>query len=116
MKPPPPRIVVTGRGPELAGTRFTAHDIVPLWRKGHIPDYIAASFGLSREEVMALIEYIEAHKEEMLHHDDEIERRIARGNSPKVQAAMQEGHRKLMALREELRKKRQEANGESDSQ
>ncbi len=112
----PPRIVVTGRGPELAGTRFTAHDIVPLWRKGYIPDYIAACFGLSLEEVKALIAYIEEHKEAMLRHDDEIEQRIARGNPPEVEAAIQAGHQKLLALREELRRKRQEANGESHPQ
>jgi uncharacterized protein (DUF433 family) len=112
-----PRIIVTGRGPELAGTRFTAHDVVPLWRKGHIPDYIAAVFGLSREEVLALIEYIEAHKEEMLRHDDEMERRIARGNPPEVEAKLRAIRGSARARRDQLLKeKRQEANGESNPQ
>jgi hypothetical protein len=108
----PRRIVVTGRGPELAGTRFTAHDVAPMWRKGRIPAYISAVLGLSMDETEVLIRYIDEHKEEMLRHDDEIKRRITQGNPPEVEAKLRAIRGTARARQDELRKQRQEANGE----
>ena len=102
-----------GRGPELAGTRVTVFDIIPWLRAGHHPTYIAASFGLSTPEVEALTRYIEEHKDEVMAINAKIEERIARGNPPEVEERLKKSHEKLMALKEQLlRQREQEASHE----
>ena len=106
----PPQIIDRGRGPELAGTRFTVFDIIPMWKKGRPAQYIAAIYGLSEVEVAALIQYIEAHKDELMPINDEIEAWVARGNSPEVAAKLEASVGKARARRDELRRKRQQGN------
>jgi uncharacterized protein (DUF433 family) len=112
----PVKIRDRGRGPELERIRITVFDIIPWQRAGHSANYIAASLGLSTREVLALQQYIEDHKEEVMAINQQIEERIARGNPPEVEAMRQESHAKLLALREELRRKQQEANGAGNHQ
>jgi uncharacterized protein (DUF433 family) len=108
-----PKIIDRGRGPELAGTRFTVFDIIPMWKKGRPPQYIAAIYGLSEEEVATLIQYIEAHKDELMPMNDEIEAWVARGNPPELAARLQALEGTARARQDELRRKRlQEGNGE----
>src|SRR5262245_62070731 len=59
-------IINRGRGPEIAGTRITVYDILDYTRAGHHHTYIAAMLGLSSAQVLAAIEYIEEHKDEVL--------------------------------------------------
>src|SRR4051812_46316029 len=109
----PYHIIDRGRGPELAGTRFTVFDIIPYLKKGRHRDYIAAVCGLSSAEVETLIGYIEDHREEVMAMYQKIEERIARGNPPEIEAKLQASRGKARAMREELlRQRRQEANGE----
>jgi uncharacterized protein (DUF433 family) len=98
-------IIYRGRGPELAGTRITVFDIIPYLEAGHSPTYIAALLGLSTAEVEALIQYIEEHKTEVMATNQKIVERIARGNPPEIEARREKSHAKLLALREELRRK-----------
>jgi uncharacterized protein (DUF433 family) len=104
-----------GRGPELAGTRFTVFDIIPYLRKGRHPDYIAATCGLAVEQVEALIRYIEEHKDEVMAMNERIEVRSAQGNRPEIAAKLLASRGKARAKRAELLKKGQEANGASHS-
>jgi uncharacterized protein (DUF433 family) len=104
----PHQIIDRGRGPELAGTRFTVFDMIPYLKKGHPPDYIASVCGLSVEQVETLIAYIENHKDEVMALNQEIEERVARGNSPEVEAKLQASRGTARARREELLKKRQQ--------
>ncbi len=107
------KIIDRGRGPELAGTRFTVFDIIPLLKKGRPPQYIAATYGLSEEQVATLIQYIEAHKDELMAMNDEIEAWVARGNSPEVAAKLKAMEGTARARRDELlRKRQQEGNGD----
>lgn len=99
-------IIDRGRGPELAGIRITVYDVIPYLQAGHGPTYIAAVLGLSTDEVKALMQYIEEHEEEVMAENRKIEERIARGNPPEIEARREEFHAKLLAYREELRRKK----------
>jgi uncharacterized protein (DUF433 family) len=66
-------IIHRGRGPELAGIRITVYDLIPYLQAGHGPTYIAAVLGLSTDEVKALMQYIEDHKEEVMAENKKIE-------------------------------------------
>jgi uncharacterized protein (DUF433 family) len=112
----PVAIIDRGRGPEVAGTRITVFDVLHYLQAGHSPNYIAAVLSLSTAEVLAAIRYIEEHRDEVLAMNRRIEERIARGNPPEVEAKRQASHEKLLALREELQRRRreEEANGAGD--
>ncbi len=111
----PIRIIDRGRGPELEGTRTTVYDVIPYLEAGRSATYIAATMGHSTRQIEALIEYIEQHKEVVMAVHREIEERIAQGNPPEIQAKLQASHEKMLALKEQLRKQRQEgSNGAVD--
>jgi uncharacterized protein (DUF433 family) len=112
------KIIDRGRGPELAGTRITVFDVLYYMQAGRDADYIALVLGLFPDEVHALIRYIEEHKDEVMAMHRQIEERIARGNPPEVEAMREQSHAKLMALREELRRKKMQegSNGAGDPQ
>jgi uncharacterized protein (DUF433 family) len=112
-----------GRGPELARIRVTVYDIIPYLERGRSPDYIASVMPITRDEVLALIEYIEQHKDEVMVVHRQIEERIARGNPPEVEAilAASPTRARIRAHVEAYRRKQaereagnQEGNGASD--
>jgi hypothetical protein len=63
---------------------------------------IAALFRLSSAQIIAAIEYIEAHKEEVLKDYQAILARHAKGNSPEVEALFRAGRRRLRRKLREL--------------
>jgi uncharacterized protein (DUF433 family) len=95
-----------GRGPEIAGTRITVYDIWDYARVGHHHTYIAAVLSLSSEQVLAALDYIEEHKQEVLRDYQEILDRVAKGNPPEVQAKLEGARAKLEAMRVKLRNER----------
>jgi uncharacterized protein (DUF433 family) len=103
------KIINRGRGPELAGTRFTVFDIIPFLKKGHETAAIAVACGLTVEQVKSLVAYIDEHKDEVMATNEQIEQRIARGNSAEVEAKLEASRGKARALREQLL--HQERNG-----
>src|SRR5262249_17638405 len=111
------KVIDSGRGPGIPGTRVTVYDVIPYLEGGDTPPFIADVLSLSTEEVLALIQYIEDHKEEVMAVHRKIEERIARANPPEVEAGREERHAKLLAKMEELRKKGSQRgpNGEWDS-
>jgi uncharacterized protein (DUF433 family) len=61
------KIVNYGRGPSIAGTRITVYDVMDYYKHGWSSDQIAEVFPrVSSNEVQAAIDYIEAHKVEVL--------------------------------------------------
>jgi uncharacterized protein (DUF433 family) len=112
-------IIDRGRGPELAGIRITVFDIIPYLKAGRSPTYIAAVLGLSTDEVLALMQYIEEHKEEVMAENAKIEERIARGNPPEIEARLKNSptHALIKARLAERERQRsqEESNGASDS-
>ena len=112
-----------GRGPELARIRITVYDIIPYLERGRTSDYIASVLPISEDEVRALMDYIEQHKEEVMAVHRQIEERIARGNPPEVEAilAASPTRARIRAHLEAFRRKEaakenngQETNGASD--
>jgi uncharacterized protein (DUF433 family) len=109
-------IIDRGRGPELAGTRITVYDIIPYLEAGDTPNVIAATLNLSTEEVLALIRYLEEHRDEVMAVHRRIEERIARGNPPEIAERLRDSptHALVQAGLAELQRKReQEGGGES---
>src|SRR5207249_3433933 len=105
-------IVDRGRGPEIAGTRITVYDIWDYARAGHHHTYIAVVLGLSSAQVLAAIDYIEEHKEEVLADYQKILDRIAKGHPPDIQAKLDAIHAKYEKAWEERRNKARE-NGDA---
>ncbi len=54
------------------------------------------------------MQYLEEHKEEVMAENRKIEERIARGNPPEIEALREQSPAKLLAYREELRRKKAE--------
>jgi uncharacterized protein (DUF433 family) len=111
----PIAIIDRGRGPQLAGTRITVYDIIPYLEGGEGADYIAAVLSLSTAEVLALMQYIEEHKAEVMAVHRQIEERIARGNPPEIEARLASSptHKRIQARLAELQRQRsqEETNG-----
>jgi uncharacterized protein (DUF433 family) len=98
-------IIDRGRGPEIAGTRITVYDIWEYARLGHHHTYIAVVLGLSSAQVLAAMDYIEQHKEEVLADYQKIMDRIAKGHPPEVQAKLDAIHAKYKDFWSDRRKK-----------
>ena len=83
-----PQIIDRGRGPEIEGTRITVYDILDYHGQGWHHTLIAATLRLSSAQVLAAINYIEAHKEEVMADYQQMLDRCARGNPPELQAKL----------------------------
>ena len=93
-----PAIINRGRGPEIAGTRITVYDVLDYSEEGWHRDAIAVFFRLSSMQVQCALDYIASHREEVDAEYQRIMERIARGNPPEVQARLDAGYERLMAL------------------
>jgi uncharacterized protein (DUF433 family) len=81
------RIINRGRGPEIEGTRITVYDVVDYYKHDWHRDQIAVLFRLSSRDIQAAIDYIEAHKEEvMADYEKILERHRNYQYPPEVQA------------------------------
>jgi len=99
-----PEIIDRGRGPEIAGTRITVYTIMDYYLENLHHSLIALELGLSSQQVLAAIDYIEKHKEEVSKDYQEILDRSARGNPPELQAKLDRIHAKFQALLKERRR------------
>ena len=105
-------IIDRGRGPEIKGTRITVYNIWDYASVGHHHTYIAVMLGLSSAQVLAALDYIEQHKEEVLADYQQILDRVAKGHPPEVQAKLDAIHAKYDKLWEHRRKRAME-NGDA---
>src|SRR5437879_12483410 len=78
-------IINRGRGPEIAGTRITIYDVMDYLNEGWHHSAIAATLRISSSEVLAAVEYIRDHQEEVQVNDQKILERIARSKQPDIQ-------------------------------
>jgi uncharacterized protein (DUF433 family) len=106
------KIVKTGRGPEIAGTRITVYDVLEYHKEGYHRDMIADTLELSSSQVEAAIRYIEEHRDEVMVSYEKNMERINRGNPPDLQARLDAGHERFLAMARERREHRQAANPE----
>ena len=82
------KIIKTGRGPEIAGTRITVYDVIEYYKAGQHRDMIAAILSLSSNQVEVAIRYIEEHRDEVMASYEKNMERIRRGNPPELQARL----------------------------
>ena len=104
-------IINRGRGPEIAGPRITVFDVLDYSTKGYHPTFIASLFRVSSRQVVAALEYIEAHKDEVMAEYRQMLARDAEGNPPEVRAKEAASRATLLARLAELRQAR---NGETN--
>jgi uncharacterized protein (DUF433 family) len=84
-------IVDLGRGPQLVGTRVTVPDLLPYFQAGYTHAEIAEVMPLTLDEIGAVRQYIEEHREAVLEEDRVIrERNAARRNSPEVEETLRQ--------------------------
>jgi uncharacterized protein (DUF433 family) len=109
-------IIDRGRCPQIAGTRITVYDIVDYERMGWHHTAIAATLRLSSAQVIAALDYIAAHRDEVMAEYQRILERHARGNPPEIEEKWRASHAKLLELRERLRREKAErgVNGAGD--
>ena len=82
------KIIKTGRGPEIAGTRITVYDVIEYYKAGRHRDMIADTLELSSQQVEVAIRYIEEHRDEVMANYEKNMERIRRGNPPELQAKL----------------------------
>src|SRR3954469_13863087 len=80
------RIINRGRGPEIEGTRITVYCIMDYVRAGDPPSQISQELGLSEGQVLAAIEYIKAHRDEVEPEYEAILKRVGQPNPDWVEA------------------------------
>jgi uncharacterized protein (DUF433 family) len=107
-------IIDRGRGPQLSTSRITVQDLVPyLQEKCSREEIMRWLPVLTEEEIQVVEDYVRDHYEEVMEQDQRIRERNARSrNSPQVEKILEEGKRKLAALRERLLPN--QANGENE--
>jgi uncharacterized protein (DUF433 family) len=99
-------IIDIGRGPQIAGTRITVYDILDYTTNDWHHTQIAAWLRLSTDQVLAAIQYIEAHKEELMPEYQEMLERDAQGNPPELQAKLDAMHAKFLKMVQERQARR----------
>jgi uncharacterized protein (DUF433 family) len=105
-------IINRGRGPEIAGSRITVYDVLAETQAGATPEDLARWYELDVEQIRLALRYIEEHKEEVLRDYAAIKARHARGNPPEVRKLLEGARERLLAKREELRRRKEaEENG-----
>jgi Protein of unknown function (DUF433) len=109
-------LVDRGRGLQLSTSRITVHDLVPYFHDGCSHDEIIRWLpSLTHDEVQIVECYYRQHKDEL----DEYESRVRAFRTEQVRLqrlrdSEREGsrHERLAELRQRLRQRRQEADGE----
>ena len=110
------KIIDRGRGPEIAGTRITVFDVLDYHKNGWHRDMIADTLSLSSLQVEVAIRYIDEHRDEVMADYAEMLARDARGNPPELQAKLDAGHERFLAMvRERREANSREAQDAGDS-
>ncbi len=91
-------IINRGRGPEIAGTRITVYDVLDYLKEGWHHTAIAATLGISSAQVLAAIQYVQDHRDEVQENYQKILERCAKGNPPEIQGRLDKIHAKYQNL------------------
>ncbi|HEV3004977.1 MAG TPA: DUF433 domain-containing protein [Pirellulales bacterium] len=92
-------IVERGRGPQLSTSRITVQDLFPYIQLGCTHQQILEVMPtLSEEEIQAVEDYIDGHREEVLDEDRRIrERNATRRNPPHVEEILRQAREERLA-------------------
>ena len=104
------KFIDRGRGPEIAGTRITVYDVLDYHKTVWHRDLIADTLSLSSPQVEVAIRHIEEHREELMADYEEMLARDARGNPTELQAKLDAGHERFLAM---VRNRREAQNSEA---
>jgi hypothetical protein len=74
------------------------YDVIPYYQTGWDRDLIADTLELSSQQVDAAIRYIEQHRDELIAAYEKNTERIRRGNPPDLQAKLDAGHERFVAM------------------
>jgi len=107
-----PVIIDRGRGPEIKGTRITVYDILDYTTGNWHHTAIAALFRVSSDQVLAAIDYIDRHRDEIMPKYERMLERARRGNPPEVQAKLDAIREKNRPMWEERKRKWHAENGD----
>lgn len=80
----------------IAGTRITVWDVLHHLEHGWSIEDIAEVFGLSTDQVRSAVDYIGAHKADIMKVHHEIEARNARGNPPEIEERLKKAREKRL--------------------
>jgi uncharacterized protein (DUF433 family) len=105
-------IINRGRGPEIAGTRITVYDIMDYLKEDWHHTAIAATLRISSAQVLAAVQYIKDHQEEVEANYQRILDRCAQGNPPEIQDRLDRIHSKYEKLRS---RRRDSLNAEAEN-
>lgn len=110
------QIIDRGRGPQLSTSRITVQDVVPMLKRNCTPEEIIELIPvLTREELLAIQDYVRDHYDEVMEQDRRIAERAAnRVTPPEISKIREEGRAMRLALMEKFAKsKAQEKNRDS---
>jgi uncharacterized protein (DUF433 family) len=93
-----PKIIKVGNTPRIEGSRITVFDVLDYHKHNWHPSDIARLFKLTTRQIEIAIEYIGEHKDEVMEVYSRILERHARGNPPELQAKLDEGHERFLAM------------------
>src|SRR6188768_2911889 len=80
MQTTPIRIVDIGRGPQIEGHRLTLMDVFYYLHRGYDFDFIHRAMpSLTRAQFDAVVEYVNAHRDELVEADRRVEEFHRRG-------------------------------------
>jgi hypothetical protein len=115
------QIIDKGRGPQLSTTRITVLDVFYYLHRGHDYEYVCHAMPtLSRQEFDVVVEYVNAHHDELVEMDRKAEEFIEKG----VEAQRARGgtfadsdaglttEQRVARLRETVKRKTAEKNGQ----
>lgn len=105
------KIIDRGRGPQIAGSRITVYDVMDYYKMDWSANSIAFWLRLRTEQVACAIEYIEAHKDDVLREYQKMLDRDAKGNPPEILAKLEQSRQRVQAWLEEHRKAKLQENG-----
>lgn len=104
-----PEIVVISGTPKIKGTRTSVYFIYEFYQHGRSAEEIAAqTSNLTVAQIQAAIDYIEAHKPEVIADYEKIMEPIRRGNPPEIEAKLLRNREKIKAY---INAKKQSAAG-----
>jgi uncharacterized protein (DUF433 family) len=107
------KIIKVGRTPCIEGSRITVFDVLDYLQEGWDSMQIALFFRLGTRQVDAAIRYIEEHRDEVMADYQRILDRDARGNPPELQAKLDAGHERFLAMAKARREARTQETGDA---
>ncbi len=100
------RIIHTGNGPTIEGTRVTVYRVYDYYQDNMHPLLIAGKLRLSTPEVKVAIAYIDAHRAEVEAEYAKIVERCQRGNPPEIRAMLLKSRSRFKELTRQRRQER----------